>query len=96
MPTEYFSYAYDLDGDGKKDLWNSVPDALASAAKQLKDKGWVTGLPWGFEVVLSPSVDCSFEGPARARRLADWAKLGFRRVAGPTVPPRVCSPRAAT
>ncbi len=40
MPSDYLKYAVDFDGDGKADIWNSVPDALASAAKQLVDKGW--------------------------------------------------------
>ena len=52
MPSEYYTLAYDLDGDGRKDIWGSVPDALASAANQLKGRGWVPGQTWGYEVAL--------------------------------------------
>ena len=52
MPSEYYSLAYDLDGDGRKDIWGSVADALASAANQLQAKGWVPGQSWGYEVRL--------------------------------------------
>jgi lytic murein transglycosylase len=82
MPSEYYSWAYDLDGDGRKDIWNSVPDALASAARQLQGKGWVSGRPWGYEVRLPARVDCALEGPANARTVADWEALGIRRADG--------------
>jgi lytic murein transglycosylase len=82
MPSEYFLHAYDLDRDGKTDIFRSVPDALASAARQLQGKGWVRGQGWGFEVRVPPSGDCAFEGPMQARPLAEWSKLGFRRADG--------------
>lgn len=78
MPTEYFQHAYDLDRDGRTDIFHSVPDALASAARQLAGKGWVRGETWGVEVRLPPSGDCAFEGPTQARPVAEWAKLGFQ------------------
>lgn len=80
MPSEYFALAYDLDGDGRRDIW-SAPDGLASAANQLKKKGWETGKTWGFEVRLPASVTCAMDGPAGARKIGEWAKLGVRRVA---------------
>ena len=86
LPSEYYRYAYDLDQDGRKDIWLSVPDALASAAKQLKDKGWVTGVPWGFEVKLPPKVDCANEGPPDAKALREWARLGVKRADGRAFP----------
>ncbi len=79
MPTEYFVHAADGDGDGRIDIFRSVPDALASAAKQLHGKGWVAGQPWGYEVLVPQGSDCSLEGPLQARPLAEWAKLGFVR-----------------
>jgi lytic murein transglycosylase len=84
MPSEFFASTIRIDGDGKgqPDLLNSVPDALGSAAKQLKDKGWTTGLPWGFEVRLPATVDCANEGPVNARTLSDWAKSGVVRSDG--------------
>ncbi|MGQ0455994.1 MAG: lytic murein transglycosylase [Hyphomicrobium sp.] len=79
MPTEYFKYAADGDGDGKTDIWRSVPDALASAARQLQGKGWVRGVPWGHEVKLGPKSDCALEGPPDERPISDWIRLGFAR-----------------
>ena len=86
MPSEFFSSIIDIDGDGKPDLLNSVPDALGSAAKQLKDKGWTTGLPWGFEVRLPQTIDCANEGPVNARTLATWAQAGVVRADGRPFP----------
>lgn len=79
MPTEYAPYARDIDGDGKKDIFHSVPDALGSTAAQLKGKGWVPGQTWGYEVRIPATADCGFEGPTQARPIAAWAKLGFVR-----------------
>ena len=79
MPSEFALWAYDLDGDGKRDIWTSIPDALATIARQLAGKGWVKGQPWGYEVRVPPSDTCALEGPENARPLADWAKLGFTR-----------------
>ena len=82
MPTEYFAYAGDGDGDGRADIFGSVPDALASAARQLAGKGWVRGLRWGYEARVPEHGDCSLEGPPGQRKIADWVQLGFER-AGP-------------
>lgn len=82
MPSEYFKHAHDLDGDGKADIWNSVPDALASAASQLKGKGWVAGQTWGYEVKLTRAADCGYEGPTQERPISEWAKLGLKRANG--------------
>ncbi len=86
MPSEFFQSAYDLDKDGRADLFNSVPDALASAAKQLKDKGWLAGVPWGFEVRLPTKLDCGYDGPANARTLGQWAAQGVVRTNGQPLP----------
>jgi len=82
LPSEYYSHADDGDGDGKVDLFESVPDALASAARQLANKGWVKGQRWGYEVRLPEHGDCSLEGPPGVRSIGEWVKLGFER-AGP-------------
>jgi hypothetical protein len=89
MPSEYERYAYDLDGDGDKDIWTSVPDALASAAHQLKGKGWLTGVPWGIEVRLPAGIDCAHEGPGDGRGYAEWARLGVLQVDGKPIPARL-------
>jgi lytic murein transglycosylase len=82
MPSEFYTLAYDLDGDGRKDIWGSVPDALASAANQLRAKGWVAGQTWGYEVRLPRTISCALEGPDNAKPLREWVKLGVTRVSG--------------
>src|SRR6201992_2918462 len=59
LPSEYYKHGVDLDGDGKVDLWHSVPDALGSAAQQLANKGWQSGLRWAYEVNAPANVDCT-------------------------------------
>ena len=86
MPSEFYQSAYDLDKDGKADLFNSVADALGSAAKQLKDKGWLAGVPWGFEVRLPNGLDCGYDGPANARTLGEWLKAGVVTTSGRPIP----------
>ncbi len=88
MPTEFAAHGHDFDRDGKINLFTSVPDALASAARQLKAKGWVTGLPWGFEVRRAAKSDCALEGPDQGRSIAEWARLGYKRTFGRTFSPR--------
>ncbi len=82
MPTEYVPYARDIDGDGKKDIFHSVPDALGSTAAQLAGKGWVAGETWGYEVVIPANADCGYEGPTQARPISEWLKIGFVRAGG--------------
>ena len=82
MPSEYLKYAADGDGDGKADIWRSIPDALASAARQLEGKGWKRGEGWGYEVRLGAKADCSLEGPPDERPIADWVAMGFTRSNG--------------
>ena len=79
MPSEFHRWTYDLDGDGRKDIWSSIPDALATIARQLQGKGWVKGQTWGYEVRLPASVDCSLEGPENARPLSEWIGMGVTR-----------------
>ena len=63
LPSEFYKYAVDFDGDGRADIWRSVPDALASAAKQLAGKGWRAGEPWAIEVRAPANADCSIGVP---------------------------------
>jgi lytic murein transglycosylase len=83
MPSEFYTSLKGLNG-GRPDLFHSAPDALASAANQLAQKGWVRGLPWGYEVDIPAGADCALEGPLQARPLAQWTKLGFKRSDGGT------------
>ncbi len=79
MPSEFEDYVVDMDGDGRRDIFKSVPDALGAAARQLKAKGWVKGLSWGYEVKLGGTVSCANEGPEDERSIEDWLKLGVKR-----------------
>ncbi|MDH3579150.1 MAG: lytic murein transglycosylase [Hyphomicrobiales bacterium] len=79
LPSDFHNYAVDFTGDGRRDIWGTVPDALASTANFLKQKGWETGKTWGYEVRLPKGFDCTLEGIANQRTIADWAKLGITR-----------------
>jgi lytic murein transglycosylase len=82
LPSEYYKHGVDLDGDGKVDLWHSVPDALASAASQLLDKGWQRGLRWAYEVKAPADVDCTMGVPEVTRPLGEWLRAGYVPVRG--------------
>src|SRR5215813_511177 len=77
LPSEFYKHAVDFDGDGRRDIWHSVPDALASAAKQLADKGWQPGRRWAYEVHAPRSFDCTQGVPEVVRPIGDWLKAGF-------------------
>jgi len=79
IPTSYLLYGFDADGNGKADIWNSVPDALATAANLLKKNGWQPGKTWGYEVI-APSNGRKYEG--KSMTLAQWSALGFERPNG--------------
>jgi lytic murein transglycosylase len=77
LPSDYFNFAVDFDGDGRRDIWNSVPDALASAAKQLAGKGWQRGVAWADEVHPPANVDCTIGVPENKLSIGEWLKRGF-------------------
>lgn len=77
LPSEFYKYAVDFDGDGRADIWRSVPDALASAAKQLAGKGWRAGEPWAIEVRAPANADCSIGVPEVTRPIRQWIRIGF-------------------
>jgi len=77
LPTDFVKYGVDLDGDGHRDIWNSVPDALASAASQLLAKGWDKGRRWGFEIKLPAQTDCSIAEPDTKLTVAEWIRRGY-------------------
>lgn len=79
IPTSYMLYAVDADGNGHRDIWNSVPDALATAANLLAKNGWQAGKTWGYETVV-PTGGSKYSG--QTKTLAQWAKLGFTRPNG--------------
>jgi membrane-bound lytic murein transglycosylase B len=82
IPTSYLSYAVDWTGDGKKDIWNSRQDALASTANYLAKAGWKSDRPWGWEVTLPKNFNKALIGRKHWRSVAEWQKLGIRRADG--------------
>lgn len=80
IPTSYQAWAQDIDGDGRRDIWNSVPDALASAANLLKKNGWVSGQTWGYEVVVPNSVKKLEDRDGY--KIRDFARMGVKRPNG--------------
>jgi membrane-bound lytic murein transglycosylase B len=87
MPSTFTRWAVDRDGNGRIDIWNSMPDAFASAANFLRGVGWRPGLPPADEVVLPPGfalelADTTVEKPVRA-----WAAMGVKRAGGSALPP---------
>lgn len=82
IPTTYLSFAADWDGDGKKDIWGSKEDALASTGNYLKASGWKSDRPWGWEVKLPAGFDRGLIGRTHWRPTKDWVKLGVQPIAG--------------
>src|SRR5271169_2645282 len=82
LPSEFYKHAVDFDGDGRKDIWHSVPDALASAAAQLVNKGWQKGVRWAYEVTPPANVDCTSGVPEVTKPLREWLRAGFVPVRG--------------
>jgi len=77
MPTTYQRLAIDFDGDGRRDIVNSIPDALGSTANFLKKAGWVSGEPWGYEVKL-PAHYSGPSGRKTKQSVAKWSSLGIK------------------
>jgi membrane-bound lytic murein transglycosylase B len=86
IPTTYSAYAVDQDGDGKRDIWGNIPDALASTASYLKVSGWRPGETWGYEVKLPKGLDPKRINENTLKPLGDWQKLGIVRVNGEAYP----------
>jgi len=78
MPTVYQQHAVDFDGDGKRDIWTSATDALASTANYLRTHGWRSGAGWGYEVVLPETFDAALADETTPRSLAAWRDLGVK------------------
>ena len=87
MPSTYQRIAVDFDGDGRRDLVDSVADALASTAHYLDRSGWRSGEPWGYEVRLPPGIDLPVSGRTERRPLSYWAGRGITRVDGTAIAP---------
>ncbi len=85
MPSTYLRMAVDGDGDGARDIVDSVPDAVASTANYLAKSGWQTGLPWGMEVNL-PKGYSGPSGRGNKRSFGDWAAAGVTAASGKGFP----------
>ena len=86
MPTSFKRYAVDFDGDGHRDVVDSMPDVIASTANNLKMDGWVSGQTWGYEVVLPQNFDYLLADHARAMTVRQWDALGVHRAGGGAFP----------
>jgi lytic murein transglycosylase len=86
MPTVYRNNAVDFDGDGHRDMINSVPDMLASTAHFFKRNGWETGRTWGYEVVVPRTFNFLLADRNRQKTIAEWERLGIRRAGGKAFP----------
>ena len=86
IPTTYASFAVDQDGDGKRDIWGNIPDALASTASYLKVHGWRAGEAWGYEVALPKGFDPHRVSESTVKPVGEWQKFGLVRVNGEAFP----------
>jgi len=86
MPTSFKRYAVDFDGDGKRDVVDSIPDVIASTANNLKMDGWVSGQTWGYEVVVPQNFDYLMADRSRQMTVRQWEVLGIRRAGGGAFP----------
>ena len=86
MPTSFKRFAVDFDGDGRRDVVDSVPDLIASTANNLKKDGWVAGQTWGYEVALPSGFNYLLADNARRMSLREWERHGVRRIGGNPFP----------
>jgi len=86
MPTSFKRFAVDFDGDGRRDVVDSVPDLIASTANNLKKDGWVAGQTWGYEVTLPSGFNYLLADQSRRMTLREWEQQGVRRIGGRPFP----------
>jgi len=82
MPSTFYRYAKDGDGDGRIDIWNSVADVMTSAANYLSQNGWKGNERWGREVSLPDGFDFTLTGTGVRKTVTEWNRIGVRRVDG--------------
>ena len=86
MPTSFLRYAVDFQGDGRRDIWTSTPDVLASIANYLARSGWMPGETWGMQVAVPSNLDPNLADRDDRRPMAQWRGLGVRRRDGRPLP----------
>jgi lytic murein transglycosylase len=77
LPSGFYKYAIDFDGDGRRDIWTSVPDVFGTIANHLAELGWQRGLRWGYEVRAPRDIDCTVAQPEMKATIAEWVKRGL-------------------
>jgi lytic murein transglycosylase len=77
LPSGFYKYAIDFDGDGRRDIWTSVPDALGTIANHLSELGWQRGQRWGYEVRAPREIDCTIAQPDVKAAIGEWLKRGY-------------------
>ena len=85
----------DFDGDGRRDIWNTPADALASTAHYLQSSGWQKGQPWGFEVKLTQGFDYALADASTRKTVAEWQQMGLKLPSGSALPTNVAQLQAA-
>ena len=88
MPSSFTRYAVDHDGDGRRNIWTSLPDVFASTANYLRQVGWRDDLTWGREILLPQGFDLKLADLEVKKPLAEWQRLGVRRTDGGPLPQR--------
>ncbi|WP_331461924.1 lytic murein transglycosylase [Roseibium limicola] len=86
MPSSFEKYAVDFDGDGRRNIWTSEVDTLASIANYLDKHGWRPGRDWGYEVFVPDTISCALEGPDNRQAISQWVQAGIKRVSARPFP----------
>lgn len=86
MPSSFLAYAEDFDSDGRRDIWNSLPDIFASIANYLASHGWKSGYPWGFEVLVPRTIDTALFSSDARMSISWWQGLGILKLNGEALP----------
>ena len=91
MPSSFLNFAYDFDEDGRKDIWNTLPDIFASSANYLIQSGWDDNLTWGREVIITNDIDKSLITTSAkkiniSKSLDEWSSLGVKKTNGQLLP----------
>ena len=86
LPSTYLRHAVDGDGDGRRDLWHSLPDVFASSANYLVAIGWQPGERWGRQVRVPAGFPWELAELSESRPLAEWRRLGVTRLDGGSLP----------
>ncbi len=87
LPSVFLAHAVDADGDGRRDIWGSVPDVMASTANYLRHSGWQTGQAWGTQVRLPATFDYAHADPDIRQTSEQWLAEGVRTMDGTPLPP---------